>query len=196
MTGSLRGGRLTQVSPPSPDSSSGRRRLLVVMRHGKAEPFAAEDHLRRLTERGAREAHGAGQWLADQGLVPTHALVSSAVARPGHLGEPRRARPAPGSSRSSTTPSTPPARTTRWTSCAPVPDGRRGGAVRRPQPDRGLAGPPARRRRPRPRGVPRDERRLPASAMAVLEVHVALGRARRRDRPAGRLLPRPRVTPA
>ncbi len=78
MTGSLRGGRLAQVSPSSPDSSSGRR-VLLVMRHGKAEPFAAEDHLRRLTERGAREAHGAGEWLADQGLVPTHALVSSAV---------------------------------------------------------------------------------------------------------------------
>ena len=49
------------------------------MRHGRAEQFAAEDHHRRLTERGARDAHGAGQWLADQGLVPTHALVSSAV---------------------------------------------------------------------------------------------------------------------
>ena len=49
------------------------------MRHGRAEQFAAEDHLRRLTERGARDVHGAGQWLADQGLVPTHAFVSSAV---------------------------------------------------------------------------------------------------------------------
>ena len=49
------------------------------MRHGRAEPFASEDHRRRLTERGARDARGAGQWLADQELVPTHALVSSAV---------------------------------------------------------------------------------------------------------------------
>jgi phosphohistidine phosphatase len=48
------------------------------MRHGKAEQFAAEDHHRRLTDRGAREARAAGQWLADQGLVPTHAFVSSA----------------------------------------------------------------------------------------------------------------------
>jgi phosphohistidine phosphatase len=49
------------------------------MRHGKAEAFAPEDHHRRLTDRGAREAHDAGQWLAEQGLVPTHALVSSAM---------------------------------------------------------------------------------------------------------------------
>jgi phosphohistidine phosphatase len=71
------------VSPPSPDSSSGsdsvRRRLLVIMRHGKAESFAPEDHRRRLTERVAREAHAAGRWLAAEGLVPTHAFVSSAV---------------------------------------------------------------------------------------------------------------------
>src|SRR4051794_32462071 len=83
MTGSLRGGTLTQVSPPLPDSSSGaasvRRRLLVVMRHGKAESFAPEDHRRRLTERGTREARAAGQWLAGQQLVPTYAFVSSAV---------------------------------------------------------------------------------------------------------------------
>src|SRR3954454_11958071 len=83
MTGSLRGGRLTHVSPPSPDSSSGspsvRRRLLVVMRHGKAEAFATEDHRRRLTERGAREVYAAGQWLLAQELVPTHVFVSSAV---------------------------------------------------------------------------------------------------------------------
>ena len=49
------------------------------MRHGKAEAFAPEDHHRRLTERGVREAHGAGRWLEEQGLVPTHALVSSAM---------------------------------------------------------------------------------------------------------------------
>jgi phosphohistidine phosphatase len=48
------------------------------MRHGKAEAFASEDHRRRLTERGVREVLAAGQWLAAQGLVPTHAFVSSA----------------------------------------------------------------------------------------------------------------------
>ncbi|WP_196803969.1 histidine phosphatase family protein [Marmoricola sp. URHB0036] len=71
------------MSPPLPDSSSGaasvRRRLLVVMRHGKAESFAPEDHRRRLTDRGIREVQGAGQWLAEEGLVPTHAFVSSAL---------------------------------------------------------------------------------------------------------------------
>jgi phosphohistidine phosphatase len=58
------------------------------MRHGKAESFANDDHLRRLTERGVREVRAAGQWLADEGLVPTHAFVSSAVRTQqtwGHL---------------------------------------------------------------------------------------------------------------
>ncbi|MET0901855.1 MAG: histidine phosphatase family protein [Acidimicrobiales bacterium] len=49
------------------------------MRHGKAEAFATEDHRRRLTQRGARDVHSAGQWLAQEDLVPTHAFVSSAV---------------------------------------------------------------------------------------------------------------------
>ncbi len=49
------------------------------MRHGKAESFATEDHLRRLTERGVREVRAAGHWLAERSLVPTHAFVSSAV---------------------------------------------------------------------------------------------------------------------
>ncbi len=67
------------MSPPSPDSSTGARRTLVVVRHGRAEAFAQEDHLRRLTDRGRREATAAGQWLADQGIVPTDAFVSSAA---------------------------------------------------------------------------------------------------------------------
>ncbi len=67
------------MSPSSPVSSVTGRRVLVVLRHAKAESFAEEDHRRRLTERGAREAHAAGRWLAAQGLVPTHAFVSSAV---------------------------------------------------------------------------------------------------------------------
>ncbi len=49
------------------------------MRHGKAEAFAAEDHLRRLTDRGRRQATAAGEWLAEQGIVPTEAFVSSAT---------------------------------------------------------------------------------------------------------------------
>jgi phosphohistidine phosphatase len=53
--------------------------LLVILRHGKAEPFAAEDHRRRLTERGRRVSVTDGQWLAGRGILPTHAFVSSAV---------------------------------------------------------------------------------------------------------------------
>ncbi len=49
------------------------------MRHGKAEPYSDEDHRRRLTERGHRDAAAAGAWLAVHGFVPTHALVSSAT---------------------------------------------------------------------------------------------------------------------
>jgi phosphohistidine phosphatase len=67
------------MSPPSPDSSASPRRILVIMRHGKAEAFAQGDHRRRLTDRGRRESTAAGQWLADQGIVPTDAFVSSAA---------------------------------------------------------------------------------------------------------------------
>ena len=49
------------------------------MRHGKAEAFAAEDHARSLTSRGRAEARSGGAWLADQGIVVTHAFVSSAT---------------------------------------------------------------------------------------------------------------------
>jgi len=49
------------------------------MRHGTAESFATDDHLRRLTARGVREVDAAGAWLAEHDLVPTHAFVSSAV---------------------------------------------------------------------------------------------------------------------
>jgi phosphohistidine phosphatase len=49
------------------------------MRHAKAEPFAATDHERRLTERGRASAAAAGRHLADVSVVPDHAVVSSAV---------------------------------------------------------------------------------------------------------------------
>ena len=49
------------------------------MRHARAEPFGDEDHLRPLTDRGQRDAAEAGAWLAGQGIVPTHAMVSSAT---------------------------------------------------------------------------------------------------------------------
>lgn len=49
------------------------------MRHAKAEPFAAEDRLRQLTDRGRAAAEDAGRWAAGQGVQPDHALVSPAV---------------------------------------------------------------------------------------------------------------------
>ncbi len=54
-------------------------RLLVIMRHAKAEPFSAEDHARTLTARGRRDAAEAGLWLAGRGIVPDCAFVSSSV---------------------------------------------------------------------------------------------------------------------
>lgn len=49
------------------------------MRHAKAEPFAATDHERALTERGERGAAEAGHYLAGTGVVPDYALVSTAA---------------------------------------------------------------------------------------------------------------------
>ena len=54
------------------------RRRLIVMRHAKAEPFAATDHERPLTERGQRSAGEAGRHLATTGVVPDYAVVSTA----------------------------------------------------------------------------------------------------------------------
>ena len=67
------------MSPPSPDSSVEGPQLLIILRHGQAESFAAEDHRRRLTDRGRRTSHATGEWLARRGMLPTHAFVSSAV---------------------------------------------------------------------------------------------------------------------
>jgi len=55
------------------------RRRLIVMRHGKAEPFGDTDHDRVLTGRGRRDAAEAGAHLAQAGVVPDFALVSSAA---------------------------------------------------------------------------------------------------------------------
>ena len=62
-----------------PLDSSTEARLLVVMRHAKAESWGESDHDRRLTEQGVADAAAAGRWLAAQGFVPDHALVSSAT---------------------------------------------------------------------------------------------------------------------
>jgi phosphohistidine phosphatase len=54
-------------------------RTLVVMRHAKAEQFAASDHARELTARGRVDAADAGAWLAEHDVVPDLALVSGAM---------------------------------------------------------------------------------------------------------------------
>jgi phosphohistidine phosphatase len=51
----------------------------VLVRHGKAEQYGDDDHRRQLTERGRRQARAAGEWLAAEHYVPTHAIVSSAT---------------------------------------------------------------------------------------------------------------------
>jgi phosphohistidine phosphatase len=48
------------------------------MRHARAEPGGETDHDRELAQRGWDDAVAAGRWLADGGLVPDAALVSSA----------------------------------------------------------------------------------------------------------------------
>ena len=53
-------------------------RRLVVMRHAKAETYAATDEERALTPRGVRDAVAAGRYLAEQGLTPDYAVVSPA----------------------------------------------------------------------------------------------------------------------
>jgi phosphohistidine phosphatase len=54
-------------------------RRLIVLRHGKAEPFAATDEVRRLTDRGRAQAAAAGAHLAELSIAPDYALVSSAA---------------------------------------------------------------------------------------------------------------------
>jgi phosphohistidine phosphatase len=56
---------------------SGSRRL-AVMRHGKAEQGGRTDFEREIAERGRHESTESGAWLAGQGFVPDHALVSAA----------------------------------------------------------------------------------------------------------------------
>jgi len=53
--------------------------VLVVMRHAKAEQYAASDHERPLEARGRRDAEAAGSWLARHEIDVDYALVSSAM---------------------------------------------------------------------------------------------------------------------
>ncbi|MCM0618933.1 SixA phosphatase family protein [Nocardioides bruguierae] len=61
---------------PIPPASPSRR--LVLLRHAQAEQLGSSDHERALTARGSRNAVAAGRWLAEQGVSPEVALVSSA----------------------------------------------------------------------------------------------------------------------
>jgi phosphohistidine phosphatase len=56
---------------------------LVMMRHAKAEPYAATDEERELTAQGESDAVAAGEWLAEQGIEVDHALVSGAARARG-----------------------------------------------------------------------------------------------------------------
>jgi phosphohistidine phosphatase len=63
-------------------NDTGGRRTLVLMRHSKAEQTAADgggDNSRRLSDRGRADAAAAGRFLAELGLVPDHALISSST---------------------------------------------------------------------------------------------------------------------
>lgn len=50
-----------------------------MMRHAKAEQLGPTDLERELSQRGRDDAAAAGRWLAEQRIVPDHALVSAAV---------------------------------------------------------------------------------------------------------------------
>lgn len=52
---------------------------LVIIRHAKAEGYAASDVERTLAPRGREDAKAAGTWLAGFGITPDLALVSAAV---------------------------------------------------------------------------------------------------------------------
>ena len=54
-------------------------RVLVIVRHAKAEAYGTTDRERPLTERGVSQSVKAGAWLAGRGVTPEQALVSDAV---------------------------------------------------------------------------------------------------------------------
>lgn len=61
---------------PTADPDS---RLLLLMRHGKAENGADRDRDRDLTDKGRSQAGLVGEYLESQGVRPTRVLVSDAV---------------------------------------------------------------------------------------------------------------------
>lgn len=54
-------------------------RRLVIIRHAKAEPYAATDVERVLADRGRVEGRLLGEWLASAEVVPDRAFVSYAA---------------------------------------------------------------------------------------------------------------------
>ena len=66
-------------------------RVLVIMRHAKAEPSAPSDHERVLTDRGVSDADEAGAWLARPAPRPA-APWSRTRRAPADLGRARRRR--------------------------------------------------------------------------------------------------------
>ena len=63
----------------TPETARATARTLVLMRHSKAEQYAASDAERELAPRGRGDAAEVGRWLAGHGLVCDHALVSAAA---------------------------------------------------------------------------------------------------------------------
>lgn len=55
-------------------------RMLVLIRHAKAEPHGTvADHERALTERGVRDAREIGRWMKDESIKPDFVWCSTAA---------------------------------------------------------------------------------------------------------------------
>lgn len=61
------------------ESSDPASRILLLMRHGKADSSADQDSERDLTDRGVAQARLIGDYLESQGVRPTRVLVSPAA---------------------------------------------------------------------------------------------------------------------
>ena len=60
-------------------SSASKEKILILMRHAKAEEgHGKPDHDRELAPRGRRDAKAAGKWLHQEGLVPDLVICSTA----------------------------------------------------------------------------------------------------------------------
>jgi phosphohistidine phosphatase len=54
-------------------------RRLLILRHAKAVPLAqGDDFGRALTDRGRKDAHRVGKWMAAEDIIPDFCLVSGA----------------------------------------------------------------------------------------------------------------------